>query len=95
MVPILTVARNMAVQTLVMINPTGKMPNFRPGITKPESPLPDPGLVEAASWVVNTPLMKDVPFVERFAIRGIPSALVPENAIVGARYERAESLHRS
>lgn len=78
----------MAIQTLVMINPTGKMPNFRPGITKLSSamsPVPDSGLVEAASWVVNFPLTKDVPLAERSAVKGVPSAPVPENAIVGAR----------
>lgn len=85
------VIRNMAVQTLVMINPTGKIPNFRPGMTKPASvvvPALDDGLG------ANTPVTKDVPLAERSVIRGVPSPLVADNAMVGARSERIESLLR-
>ncbi len=92
------VTRNMTVQTPVMINPTGKMPNVRPGITNPASPaglVSDPGPREAASCVgENTPLTNDVPLAERSASSGVPSAPMPEKAIVGASRERAESLRR-
>lgn len=83
---------------LVMTNPTGKMPNVRPGITNPSSAsfsASDAGMAEAASWLgPNTPLTKEVTFAERSANKGVPSALVPDNAIAGARKERAEDLYR-
>lgn len=90
------VIRKMAVQTLVMISPTGKMPSCRPGMTNPGSaiaPALELGLDEAAS--ANAPLTKDVPSAERFVFKGIPSPLVAERVMVGARSERMTSLFHS
>ena len=91
------VMRNKAVQTLVMINPTGKMPNFRPGMTKPESVVvPVLELDEAASEAgASAPFTKEVPLAGRFIIRGVPSPLVADNAMVGASNDRVESLLHS
>lgn len=89
------VIRNMAVQTLVMINPTGKIPNFRPGMTKPESVVVPPLELAASELEANIPLTNDVPLAERFAIRGVPSPLVAESAMVGVSNERVESLSHS
>lgn len=86
------VIRKMAVQAPVMINPTGKIPNFRPGMTNPESAVAL-ALDEAAS--ANSPLTKDVPLAERFVIREAPLPLVAERAMVGARSERVASLFHS
>lgn len=86
------VIKNNAVQVLVMISPTGKIPSFRPGMTKPGSAVA-PALDKAGS--ANGPLTKDVPSAERFVIRGAPFPLVAERAMVGARSERVESLFHS
>lgn len=78
--------RNRAVQAPVMINPTGKIPNVRPGMTNVVSAL-ESGGVEA-----NIPLTKDVSLAERFVVRGVPSPLVAERAMIGVRRDRLASL---
>ena len=89
------VIRNRAVQAPVMINPTGKIPNVRPGMTK-VVPALESGPDEAACGAdANIPLTKDVSLAERFVVREVPSPLVAERVMIGARSERLASLFHS
>lgn len=99
-VPAPTTATNRKAHTLVIIKPTGKIPNVLPGITKCGACAAaleggvGVGLVVEVFVLTsaNTPLTNDVLLGEIFVVIGLPSFDVPERAMVGTKRERAERL---